>query len=177
MESSCDVTAKILLTGPCRVGKTNILQQFLGTGFKDNYIATIGAVFGAKTLQYGDKKVKLQIWDTSGDEKYKSVLGAYYVGAAVIVVIFDITNEDSFKKVPEIFSSARKSVSKDTKFILVGNKLDLSESRVVKYDEVKALAQDQGVLYLEASAKDDTNVNTIFMEAAGLILGIKAKDD
>ena len=177
MDLSYDVFSKILLLGPCRVGKSNLVSQFVQNFFRDDYIATIGGEFAFKNLEYGDKKVKLQIWDTSGDDKHKYVVKDYYPYAAVLVVVFDITNEDSFKKIPQFLSEAKAKAKQDTKFILVGNKLDLSESRVVKYDEVKALAQDQGVLYLEASAKDDTNVNTIFMEAAGLILGIKAKDD
>jgi len=174
MNTSYDVFGKMLLLGPCRVGKSNLVSQFVQNFFRDDYIATIGGEFAFKNLEYGDKKVKLQIWDTSGDDKHKYVVKDYYPYAAVLVVVFDITNEDSFKKIPQFLSEAKAKAKQDTKFILVGNKLDLAENRAVKFEEAQAFAQEQGMLYLEASAKDGTGVDAIFKEATGLILGAKS---
>ena len=170
-----DVAAKILLVGLPGVGKSNLMYQFSDNVFFSEYNSTVGVEFKPKVVQHGDRKIKLQIWDIAGKEKLRAILQSYYKGAAVVVIVFDITNEESFKKVPEIVSSAREMADEGTRFILVGNKLDLSEERVVKFYEAKTLAQDLGMLYLEASAKDGLGVETIFMEAAGLVLSSQAK--
>ena len=174
MDCSADFMGKIVLAGPVEAGKTNLMVRFANDAFISTYKPTNGVDFLSKPFQDRDKNVTFQIWDTAGAQKFQSIAKVFYRGARVVVIVFDLSNQSSFEKISEFFLTAKQLSEVDTKFILVGNKLDLT--RAVAFDEAKAMAQDQGALYLEASAKDGTGVNKIFEEAFGLVLGLNAKE-
>merc|ERR1739848_375955 len=110
----------------------------------------------------GDKTVKLQIWDTAGQERFRTITSAYYRGADGIVVVFDLCDRDSFNHVDDWCTEVNRFVSETTKKILIGNKCDVSSQRQVSTEEGRKKAEDLGMIFIEASAKDATNVEPAF---------------
>ena len=130
-----DYLVKIIVIGDSGVGKTNLITRFCENHFKDTYCATIGVDFKIKSLTVGEKKFKMQIWDTAGQEKFKNITQTYYKGAAGIILSYSITDSNSFTNIErwitQIDSNAPENVSK----ILVGTKTDLEGERSVSFEE------------------------------------------
>ena len=154
---------KILVIGESAVGKSALLLRYTENTFTTSFMTTIGVDFKNKIIEIDGKKVKLQIWDTAGQEKFKSITKAYYRGAHGILVVFDIANMDSFSHTESWIESIRDA-NTDIDIILIGNKADLP--RQVPKEEAQALADKFGVRYYETSAKENENVAKAFEDLA-----------
>lgn len=128
-----------MLIGDTGVGKSCLLLRFADDTFTDSYISTIGVDFRFRTLKVEKKSVKLQIWDTAGQERYRTITSAYYRGADGIIMVFDVTSEESFGHVNEWFNEVNRYAAEDTCKLLVGNKCDRPD-RVVPLEKAKVRA-------------------------------------
>jgi len=154
---------KICSVGDSAVGKSSLILRYTDTLFSEEIGPTIGVDFKIKTVQVEDTTIKLQIWDTAGQEKFRTITAGYYRNTHAIMIVFDITSKESFKNVSTIWveETNRYSSSKSLKF-LVGNKLDLADQRVIHTKEAQDYAESVGMSYFETSAKTNANVETTF---------------
>ncbi|CAE7560706.1 ypt-1 [Symbiodinium sp. KB8] len=141
-------------------------MRFAENSFTGQYLSTIGVDFKIKTIDLDGKRVKLQIWDTAGQERFRVIASSYYRGAHGIIVVYDITDAETFANVKTWLGEIEKHGTEGVKTLLVGNKSDLEDKRAVPYDEAKAFADEHGMPFLETSAKDDEGVEEAFMEMA-----------
>jgi Ras-related protein Rab-1A len=156
-----DYLYKILLIGNSSVGKSSIFNRYVDNSYCDLSISTIGVDFKIKTLKVNDKFVKLQIWDTNGQERFKAITNSYYRNSHGIIVVFDITDKKSFIHLKNWFNDIDK-YAKDAYKILVGNKCDLEHNREVTYEDAKEFADTNELMYIEVSAKKSINIDIIF---------------
>ena len=155
---------KIILIGSSGVGKSSILQRYIQKVFNDSYSCTIGVDFFMKSIDIGDKSIKLQLWDTAGTEKFRSITTGYYRGANAAFVVFDLTSKPSFKSLNEWIENYYKYSNPDSEknVILIGNKSDLVDKREVTEEEIENFAKDNNIMYFETSAKDGKNIDECF---------------
>lgn len=154
---------KILIVGDANAGKTSILDQFTNGSFDGAYISTIGIDFNVKTVTIKDDiKVKLQIWDTCGQERFKALTRSYYRNANAIIIVYDITSPKSFENAKHWIKETELYVDSDVLCVLVGNKSDLYENRKIQYFEGHKLAEEKQLQFFETSAKYDSNIETVF---------------
>lgn len=154
---------KILIVGDANAGKTAILDQFTNKNFDGKYISTIGIDFNVKCITVDDDAViKLQIWDTCGQERFKALTRSYYRNAQAIVIVYDITNLKSFDNAKQWIRETELYVDSDVLCVLVGNKSDLYEHRKVQYYDGHKLADEKQIQFFETSAKYDNNIETLF---------------
>jgi len=151
------------------VGKSCLLLQFTDKRFQPVHDLTIGVEFGSRTIQINNNPVKLQIWDTAGQEKFKSITRSYYRGAAGALLVFDITRRETFEHLASWLEDCRKYSSSDITIILIGNKSDLENQRQVSHQEASEFAKQNGLVFLEASAKTAHNVDQAFVNSAKTI--------
>ncbi|CAN4095937.1 unnamed protein product [Withania somnifera] len=137
--------------------------------YLESYISTIGVDFKIRTVEQDGKTIKLQIWDTAGQERFRTITSSYYRGAHGIIVVYDVTDQESFNNVKQWLNEIDRYASDNVNKILVGNKADLTANRVVSYETAKAFADEIGIPFLETSAKDATNVEQAFMAMTGSI--------
>ena len=163
-----DSIMKILLIGDSGVGKSCLLVRFVEDKFSPSFITTIGIDFKIKTVDLNGEKVKLQLWDTAGQERFRTITTAYYRGAMGIILVYDVTDERTFKNIHTWYYTVHEHASDDAQLLLVGNKSDM-DARVVSREQGEALAQELGMPFLESSAKDNSNVDEIFFTLAKLI--------
>ncbi len=169
-ESRFKYVLKFIIIGNPNVGKSCILNQFLNHKFVEEYEVTVGVEFGAKTIKLKDStNVKLQIWDTAGQESFKSVTRSYYRSSAVAIIVYDITNRESYEAIEKWIEDCRVNGNKEMSMMLVGNKLDLDSHRIVSYEEGEILANENNMLFLETSAKSSENIDMIFAKTAEII--------
>lgn len=128
--------------------------------------STIGAAFLTQTVVLDDTTVKFEIWDTAGQERYHSLAPMYYRGAQAAIVVYDITNADTFQRARNWIGELHRQARPDIVIALAGNKSDLGARRTVEYEEANAYAEEKGLLFLETSAKNANNVNEIFLAIA-----------
>jgi Ras-related protein Rab-2A len=168
---------KFIIVGDASVGKSSILLKFTDRRFQKNQEATIGVGFGVRVVRLGSAGVKLQIWDTAGQESFRSVTRAYYRGAAAALVVYDTTRRASFEHVLHWLTEVRAAATGEAPVLtLVGNKADLSEARQVEEAEGRALAASVGAAFFETSAKEDAaSVDAVFSQTADVVL-LRAKD-
>lgn len=159
---------KLLLIGDSAVGKSSILLRYSDDQFSSSFITTIGIDFKIKSIQLdGDKKVKLQIWDTAGQERFKTITTAYYRGAMGILLVYDVTNAQSFNNVKNWMNQIDQHAAENVNKLLVGNKSDVPDHmRQVSHTEGKELADRYGVEFFETSAKSNTGVTEAFESIA-----------
>jgi len=164
-----DHVFKLLLTGEPNVGKSNLLLRFVEDYFSDTYISTIGEDFKTKTVTLpNNAKVKLQIWDTAGSEKFRKMTNSYYKGANGVLVVFDLNNKESFDALPEWFGQIKEHAQEGCHIMLVGNKSDLP--RAISEETAKqVIANLPNAQYIETSAKNNWNVDKAFMKLVGSI--------
>ena len=172
-----DYLFKIVLVGDAEVGKTSLTQRFAYGTFTNGYISTLGVDFIVKSIPVENSIVKIQAWDTAGQERYSGVRPIYYRGAKGALLVFDITMRQSFVNVEKWFDQIRRYAGADVPIVLVGNKVDLDESRVVATDEVKEYSKAQDLPYFETSAKTDIKVNDVFKKIAEQILANELAKD
>ncbi|CAL9099025.1 unnamed protein product [Musa textilis] len=156
-----DYLFKLLLIGDSSVGKSCLLLRFADDSYVDSYISTIGVDFKIRTVELDGKTVKLQIWDTAGQEWFKTITSSYYRGAHGIIIVYDITEMESFDNIRQWLSEIDRYASDSVCKLLVGNKCDLVENRVVEMEKAKAFADSFGIPFIETSAKDSINVERL----------------
>jgi len=167
---------RYIIVGDMAVGKSCILLQFTDNKFRNQHELTIGVEFGAKTIEIGGKIIKIQIWDTAGQEAFQAITRTYYKGAIGALLVYDITRRETFTHVSKWLEEVRNNSSKSITIILIGNKKDLEDRRQVTYEEGEALAKENGLMFLEASAKTAYNVVESFNLSAQSILNSMQKD-
>ena len=167
MPSKYDYTFNVVLLGDMGVGKSSLLSCFADDNHTTSYISTIGVDFKIRTLNLGDEKVvKLQIWDIAGQERFRAMACSYYRGVDGIIIVYDITNMESFNNVKIWLNEIDQYLGEDVNKLLVGNKCDLEEKRVVDTQTAEDFARSVGIPFLETSAKNSKDVEAAFMRMA-----------
>jgi small GTP-binding protein len=158
------------------VGKTCLVLRYTSDQFSSTFITTIGIDYKTKKLKYKNQNIGMQVWDTAGQERFRSITGSYTRGAHGLVLVYDITDLKSFENVhvwiTTIVDNAEKEAGRNILKILVGNKSDLKSERVVSTEDGKKLASEFGMEFIEASAKDGTNVSTAFETMGRMIVDV-----
>jgi len=157
---------KLVLLGESAVGKSSLVLRFVKGQFHEFQESTIGAAFLTQTVCLDDTTVKFEIWDTAGQERYHSLAPMYYRGAQAAIVVYDITNTDTFARAKTWVRELQRQARPDIVIALAGNKSDLGTRRTVEYEEANAYAEENGLLFMETSAKNANNVNEIFLAIA-----------
>jgi Ras-related protein Rab-8A len=158
-----DYIFKILLLGDSSVGKTCFLLRYSDDTFTENHISTIGLDYRFKLVNLeNDKKVKLQIWDTAGQDRFRAITKNYYKGAHGIILIYDVTNISTFNNIKSWVTQIRENTTEKIKIVLVGNKIDEEELRKISSDEGQKLAVEYDLKFFEASAKKNIRVTEVF---------------
>lgn len=155
-----------MLIGDSGTGKSCLLIRFAEDIFSENYISTIGVDFKIKTISIHDKTVKMQVWDTAGQERFRTITASYYRGSNGIILVYDVTNRDSFDHISYWMKEVDRLAAPDVCRLIIGNKSDLKEKRAVSTEEGQALAQQYGVGFLETSARENNNVDSMFIKMA-----------
>ena len=164
-----DYLLKYIIIGDISVGKSNLLLRYIHGQFREGRNVTVGVEFGAKSEIIGDKTYRIQIWDTAGQENFRSITRGYFKNSACALVVYDITRRDSFNNVRDWIEECKNSSPKDILIVLVGNKSDLEDNRDVSQEEGQELADGYGILFFEVSAKTGINVNEIFSSSVNEI--------
>ena len=170
-----DYLFKLLLIGDSGVGKSCLLLRFADDSYTESYISTIGVDFKIRTIEMDGKTLKLQIWDTAGQERFRTITSSYYRGAHGIIVVYDVTDEESFRNVKQWLGEIKTYASQDVTRLLVGNKCDLPPSKRVITEEMgREFAESLGIEFLETSAKNASNVEEAFGSMAQQIMARSA---
>jgi len=169
MNPEHDYLFKLLLIGDSGVGKSCLLLRFADDTYTESYISTIGVDFKIRTIELDGKTIKLQIWDTAGQERFRTITSSYYRGAHGIIVVYDVTDQESFNNVKQWLQEIDRYACENVNKLLVGNKCDLTNKKVVDYTSAKEYADQLGIPFLETSAKNATNVEQAFMTMAAEI--------
>ena len=157
-----DLMIKVILIGDSGVGKTNIMSKFLKNQFMENSKATVGVEFGSKLFIHENHKIKAQIWDTAGQEKYKAITGAYYKGSKGALVIYDITRKETFANIEKWVNDLKTAGDPKITIIIIGNKSDLADKRQITKEEGEEKAKSFGCAFLETSAFNGENIDKAF---------------
>jgi small GTP-binding protein len=175
-EQEAQIVLKLLLLGDSSVGKTSILLQYIGNKFYESNISTTGVDYMEKIIDYNKFKIRLQIWDTSGEEKFRAITKNFYRNADGLLVVFDLTKKESYDHIRSWINEAKENNDK-LKTILIGNKLDLKDERIVAIDVAKQFAEKNNLKYIETSAKDGTNINESFQAIIDLLFDGKSSEE
>ena len=158
---------KLVLLGEAAVGKSSIVLRFVSDDFSENKEPTIGAAFLTQRVNINDHTVKFEIWDTAGQERFASLAPMYYRNAQAALVVYDVTKPQSFIKARHWVKELHEQASKNIIIALVGNKVDVveenEEERKVAREEAEKLAEEEGLLFFETSAKTGANINEVFL--------------
>ena len=158
---------KVVLIGESGVGKTSIISQFTKGIFNPELMSTNGATFSTKKNEFIEykKTISFEIWDTAGQEKYRSLAKMFFKDATVALIVYDITNKKSFEEIKQYWMNlVKENGPKEMIMYIVGNKSDLSEREAVNEEEVRNYAKSQNILFWSTSAKDATGINELFAE-------------
>ena len=157
-----EMMVKIILIGDSAVGKTNIMNKYLKGTFHENSKATVGVEFGSKLFNIENHKIKAQIWDTAGQEKYKAITGAYYKGSKGAFIVYDITRKETFESADKWINDLKVTADPKINIILIGNKCDLEDKREVLKEQGEEKARAFGCAFLETSALNGDNIDKGF---------------
>lgn len=158
------LTFKILTLGESSVGKTCILRRYVEGQFFKNQISTIGIDFKSKNLKINNHEIRLKIWDTAGEERFRNITSQYYKGAEGIILVFDLTKKESFDKINDWIKQIKLNTQSDEiAIVLLGNKKDLVDMRVISFEEGKERAEAFGIKFFETSALDGSGIEDAFL--------------
>ncbi|XP_050920226.1 ras-related protein RABB1c-like [Lathyrus oleraceus] len=160
---------KYIIIGDTGVGKSCLLIRFADNRFQPFHDVTIGVEFGVRTININNKPIRLQIWDTAGQEKFKSITTSYYRGAVGALLVYDITRRETFHHIAGWLEDLKRHANSNMIFMLIGNKADLSKKRAVSTEEGEKFAKENGLMFMEVSAKSAENVEDAFIKTAGII--------
>ena len=154
---------KILLLGDSSVGKTCFLMRYTDNTFQDIHMSTIGLDYKLKNVQLENgKMVKIQVWDTAGQDRFRSITKNYYKGAHGIILIYDVTEQKSFDNVKNWMAQIKEEVSERVSIVLVGNKIDDEDNRKISTEQGESMAKEYEIMFFECSAKTGQNIDEIF---------------
>ena len=145
------------------------MVKYIHGGFNEEFRTTIGVEFGSKNLTINGKIYKIQIWDTAGQETFRSITRAYYKNSVCACIVYDITNRNSFNDVKSWFDDCKKMTPKTVQMVLIGNKIDLEDEREVSFEEGEKFAKENNMLFFETSAKNGDNIEEVFYNSAEII--------
>ncbi|XP_061659094.1 ras-related protein Rab-6A [Syngnathoides biaculeatus] len=168
---------KLVFLGEQSVGKTSLITRFMYDSFDNTYQATIGIDFLSKTMYLEDRTIRLQLWDTAGQERFRSLIPSYIRDSAAAVVVYDITNVNSFQQTTKWIDDVRTERGSDVIIMLVGNKTDLADKRQVSIEEGERKAKELNVMFIETSAKAGYNVKQLFRRVAAALPGMDGAQD
>ena len=173
-----DCVYKVLLLGDTTVGKTCFLMKYTDKTFQDVHISTIGLDYRLKSMVLKNgKNIKLQIWDTAGQDRFRAITKNYYKGANGIILIYDVTNPKTYDNVKNWVTQIREEASPNVVVYLCGNKIDMKEERQVKEEDGKIMAEEFGFPFNETSARDGININETFEDLVERIDSVYSKLD
>ncbi len=165
-----DLSFKLIFIGDSSVGKSCLTAKAVKNNFEEYYQATVGFEFLTFNMKVNDKVIKLQIWDTCGQEIYKSLISNFYRNSSLAVLVYAIDNKESFNHVENWLNDLKGQANKDVRIFLVGNKADLEEERKVPKEEGEKYKEDQHLdLFMETSAKTGHNARNVLLEAAKIL--------
>jgi len=165
-----DQLFKLVVIGDENVGKTSLLLRFADDSFEEHYVSTIGVDFRFRTVTVDNQMVKLQIWDTAGQGRFRTITSAYYRGANGVILVYDIINKQTFQHVQDWLDEVHKNVGESITKLVVGNKADLVEQRQVTEQEGQEYSRSVNALFIETSAKTAANVDKAFVLIAKTLL-------
>ena len=167
---SYDLSFKIIVIGNSGVGKSSLSIQAARHTFAENYFATVGVEFFTMNIKLDNKVIKLQIWDTCGQEIYRSLISNFYRNSSLAIIVYSITDSSSFDSIDTWVKELKSNSSPDIKVFLIGNKTDLEDQRVISTDQGKMVQNDYNLdLFVESSARDGHNTEYIFAQAAKVL--------
>ena len=165
-----DLSFKMIVIGDAGVGKSCLTSQASKGIFEESYSATVGFEFLVFNVKLNEKVIKLQIWDTCGQELYRSLISSFYRNSSLAMMVYAINNRESFMHIESWLKEVKLQSNPDIKVFLIGNKSDLEEERKVTLDEAKTFKEEHSIHYFsEASAKNGINAKEVFIEAAKLL--------
>ena len=153
----------MLIVGQSSVGKSNVLLRFADNVFQESFLPTIGVDFKIRTIESDNSIIKLQMWDTAGQEKFKTITAAYYKGSHGIILMYDVTDRSSFNDLQNWMAEVEKYAPENVRKIIVGNKCDIKTERQVSTKEGRDFAAAMGMDFIETSAKENINVEETFL--------------
>ncbi|XP_065180666.1 ras-related protein Rab-13-like [Sycon ciliatum] len=167
-----EVLYKILVIGNSGVGKTSVMMRYVDQQFKPSMLSTVGVDFKTKVILCKGQRIKLQIWDTAGHERFRTITGAFYRGAMGILLVYDITDSASFAETSQWLNNIKEKCAPedDPVVFLVGNKCDLKDQRRVSTTDGEKLAKTYGILFAETSAAEYTNISETFAKLTEVIM-------
>jgi Ras-related protein Rab-2A len=161
---------KLIVIGDTGVGKSCVVLQFIENKTRTTHDVTIGVEFGVRILEVKEKKIKLQIWDTAGQENFRSITRSYYRGAIGALLVYDITRRESFTHVKSWLQEVKSNGNPHMQILLVGNKNDLESERVVSYEEGESTAKENGLGFIEINTRNYSKVEATFKMITETIL-------
>ena len=165
-EMNFNYLLKYVIVGDASVGKSNLLLRYTHGEFREEYQLTIGVEFGSNNLVINNNIYRIQIWDTAGQENFRSITRSYYKNSACALIVYDITRRLSFESLSDWIEDCKNSSPKTVVMVLVGNKCDLAQNREVNEEEGREFAEKHGMLFFETSAKTGQNVEEVFKQSA-----------
>ena len=168
---------KMIFVGDQGTGKSCILNRFANNQFDDHYQATIGLDFQSKNVLIKDQDVRLLLYDTAGQEKFRSLIPMYIRESHIVLFVYDITRKESFDSIPKWFSDVLDIKSNEAVFVLIGNKIDLENERKVSFEQGKKFADEKNIIFGEVSAKTGDGFEILFREHIFELIYIKFKKD
>ncbi len=168
---------KMIFIGDQSTGKSCILNRFANNQFDEHYQATIGLDFQSKNILIKDQDVRLLLYDTAGQEKFRSLIPMYIRESHIVLFVYDITRKESFDSIPKWFSDVLDIKSNEAVFVLIGNKIDLENERKVTFEEGKKFADEKNIIFGEVSAKTGDGFEKLFREHIFELIYIKFKKD